>query len=147
MGDEMKYVVDTCVINKLVDGAIKPENLPTDGKLIATHIQSDELNKTRDTDRRDQLLLRFEITIEVVVPTESVICGVSRVGHCKVGDARVYEKIRDELDTINRKKPNNVMDALIAEVAIQNGYTLLTTDYDLKCVAELNGCRVVYWRP
>jgi len=43
----MKYVVDASIINKVVDEKIDPSELPTDGEFIASHIQIDELNKTK----------------------------------------------------------------------------------------------------
>jgi len=55
----MKYVVDTSIINRLVDKMIPPEDLPNDGDFIATHVQIDELNKTKDEERRARLLIKF----------------------------------------------------------------------------------------
>jgi hypothetical protein len=43
---------------------------------------------------------------------------------------------------LNHGKCNNFEDALIAEVAIVNGHTLITADEDLRTVAEQHGCNV-----
>jgi len=142
----MKYVVDTSVINKLVDGLIQPEDLPDDGEFVASHIQIDELNRTSDEDRRAKLFLKFARTIDELVPTESFVLGVSRLGEGKLGDGAAYSSVKSQLDALNGGKANNSMDALIAEVAIRNGFTLLTADYHLKQVSEAYGAKVRHWQ-
>ena len=127
----MKYVVDTNIINRLVDGIIRPEDLPTDGDFIATHVQLDELNKTKDEERRARLFIKFATTVDDVVPTESLVVGISRVGLSKVSDGNLYSSLRAALDARNGVKRNNAQDALIAEVAVKNGYVLVTADADL----------------
>jgi len=142
----MKYVVDTCIINKLVDGLLEPEVLPSNGEFVASHVQIDELNKTKDRERRDRLFLKFATTVKEVVPTETAVIGISRIGHCKISNGNLYIKLKTELDSVNGGKANNSMDALIAEIAVKNNYTLLTADHDLHQVASNNGCNVVYWQ-
>lgn len=141
----MKYVVDTCILNNLVDGSIKPGDLPDDGILVASHVQIDEINKTKDEERRARLFLKFTTVIEDVVPTESTIIGVSRIGHCKISDDELYGRLKVDLDRLNGGKRNNIEDALIAEVAIKNDFKLLTADYQLQNVAQKHGCKVIYW--
>jgi predicted nucleic acid-binding protein len=142
----MKYVVDTCILNKLVDGLLAPSQLPTDGEFVASHIQIDELNRTKDQERRAQLFLTFATTVKEVVPTETFVIGVSRIGHGKLSDGNLFEKLRKELDQLNAGKDSNTADALVAEIAINNRYTLLTADYHLQEVAKNNGCKVLYWQ-
>ena len=141
----MRYIVDTCIINKLVDGLIEPEELPSNEDFVASHIQIDELNKTKDEDRRARLFLKFAKIIDNVVPTETTLLGVSRLGESKLGDGVLYSSIKLKLDSLNGGKANNTMDALIAEIATKNGYTLLTADYHLSEVAKNHGCKVLYW--
>lgn len=141
----MNYVVDTCIINKLVDGEIELESLPAIGELVATHIQVDELNNTKNPKRRARLFLAFAVNITNIVPTETIILGTSRLAQSKLSDGVLYEKLKSELDNLNDRKSNNINDALIAEVAIKNGYKLLTADYHLNEVATSNGCDVQYW--
>lgn len=136
------YVVDTNIINWLVDGRLESNDLPNDGVFIVTHVQRDELTKTKDEKRRRQLLMMFDNTIEVEVPTESMVVGIWRVGLAKVSDGKLYDSLRNELAALNKGKPNNSYDALIAEVAIKNEWTLLTADGDLAKVAEQHGCKV-----
>lgn len=134
----MKYVVDTNVINWLVDGKIDRSALPEGGEFVATHIQIDELNRTSDEDRRARLFLILTSTIGELLPTESAIMGTSRFNWCKMGDGVVYSSIKKELDAINGGRRSNIHDALIAEVAIINGFTLLTADGDLANAARNN---------
>lgn len=141
------YVVDTNIINWLVDGRIELSDLPSDGDLVATHVQRDELEKTKNEQRRAQLLAKFGHTVDLEVPTESVVVGISRIGLAKVSDGRLYYSLRDTLATRNKGKPNNSHDALIAEVAIENGWILLTADGDLAKVSEQHGCRVRHYAP
>lgn len=141
----MKYVVDTCIINKLVDGVLSTGDLPGDGEFVATHVQVDELNKTSDPERRAQLFLKFTTAVDTVVSTESTVLGVSRLDYSKLSDGTRYDTLKADLDSMNRGKANNPHDALIAEVAIANGYTLLTADNDLAKVTERHGGTVRYF--
>ena len=141
----LKYVVDTSLINKLVDGSVHADELPKDGSFIASHIQFDELNRTRDAKRKSELLLKFSETINEVLPTESFVLGICRLGEGKLGDGLSYDAIKKELDSLNGGKTNNSEDALIAEIAMINGYVLLTADFHLYQVAETLGIGTIYW--
>lgn len=143
----MKCVIDTNIINRLIDGSLSTDDFPADAELVATHVQSDELNKTRDEERRAKLFLRFSTTVDAVIPTESFVIGASRMGYGKFGDGSLYGKLKTELDSLNKGKANNAQDASIAEVAIANGYTLLTADCHLAEVAKKYGGTVLYFAP
>ena len=140
----MKYVLDTCIFNKLADGLIALSDLPNDGQLVATHIQIDELNNTGGQERRAKLLLHFVAARPEMAPTESFVVGTSRLGHAKLGDGVTLDQIKSELDALNNSKSNNLMDALCAEVAIKNDYTLVTADSDLVQAAQSCGCTVIH---
>lgn len=64
-------------------------------------------------------------------PGRAAVVDISRFDWCKVGDGVIYTSIKNELDAKNGGRPSNVHDALIAEVAIANGFTLVTADADL----------------
>ena len=140
----MKYMVDTNIFNWLIDGTLSTENFPKDTHFVATHIQHDELNKTRDPGRRRQLRDRFETLVDSTVPTESTVLGTSRLGSCKLGSGALCNQLKESLDSLNNKKRNNSEDALIAEAAIANGHTLITADEHLRIVAERYGCAVAH---
>lgn len=141
----MKYVVDTCTINHLVDGTVRLEDLPNDGDFVATHIQLDELNKTPNEERRARLTLKFATLRPEVVPTESFVIGTSRVG-CGKLNGGLYDSLKNALDA-RKRKLNNIQDALIAEVAARNDYVLITGDADLAEVAREHGCKVLHFAP
>jgi rRNA-processing protein FCF1 len=142
----MRYVIDTCIVNKLVDGRLALSDLPTDGDYFVSHVQHDEITVTRDSARRTALLAKFDAIVDATVPTESVVLGVSKIGMCKLSDGRLFSQLVAGLDVLNGGKRNNVQDALIAEVAIENGYVFVTTDYHLQDVARAHGCAVLYLR-
>jgi len=138
----MQYMVDTNIFNWLIDGTLSTENFPKDAHFVATHIQHDELNKTRDSARKNQLRDRLSTLVDSTVPTESTVLGTSRLGSCKLGNGTLFNQLKAGLDSRNHKKRNNSEDALIAEAAIANGHTLVTADEDLRNVAERHGCAV-----
>jgi len=57
MKNRTRYVVDTSVFNWLADSLIEKSALPSDGGFAITHIQMDEINKTKDEERRARLML------------------------------------------------------------------------------------------
>ena len=126
------FVVDTCVFNWLADGKIKRAALPSGGRFAITHIQLDEINKTKDEERRARLFLAHAALQCELIPTQTFVLDVSRLGHAKWGNGELFKKIKAELDTANGGKKNNSHDALIAEAAIVSGSTLITADFHLK---------------
>ena len=102
----MKYVVDTSLINKLVDGYVHVDELPKDGPFIASHVQHDDLNRTKNSKRSEELLQKFSETIDEIVPTESFVLGISRLGEGKFGVGNSYNAIKREQDLFNGGKQN-----------------------------------------
>lgn len=51
--------------------------------------------------------------------------------------------MKADLDAL-KIKPNNLHDALVAEVALEYGYGLVTADKNLQIVAEQHGIKVYY---
>ena len=142
-----KYVVDTSVFNWLADGRIKREALPSDGGFAITHVQVDEINHTRDQERRARLaLMQASLRCELL-PTQTFLLDISRLDHARFGDGKLFMSIKAELDSLNRAKKNNNRDALIAETAVANGFTLLTADGNLRSVTEAHGGIVIFFPP
>jgi predicted nucleic acid-binding protein len=136
------YILDTCTFNDLLDGKFHLANISSDGRFLATHIQRDELMATLDEARRNRLASKFEEVNPVFVPTETFCCDVSRLdGWAKWGAGYLFGELRTFLDA-RKKRRNNTQDALIAEVAIANGFTLVTSDADLADAATKYGARV-----
>ena len=91
----MKYVVDTSLINKLVDGSVHADELPKDGTFVASHIQFDELSRTKNEKRRSELLQKFAETIEVQIPTDTIVLEVSSLDKANFGDTGSYEALKN----------------------------------------------------
>lgn len=140
------YVVDTCIFNWLTDRKITRGDLPSPARFVITHIQMDEINKTKDEERRARLLLtQAQLGCELVA-TNTFLWDVSRFDPANWGSGEIYEKLKAELDGLNGgKRGSNVRDALIADVAIAKSFTLLTADKDLKDVCEAHGGKVLFY--
>ena len=156
------YMLDTNVFNHVLEGKIDVANLKG-LRLMATHIQRDELGNTPDQTKREALLSIFEsLTVERapttsavvgisvvgaacpgssgIVPTESAVWGISRWGAAKWTAANdTFTGMRQELDALNKKKRNNGQDILIAETSVLNGWVLITSDSDLFFVVTKYG--------
>lgn len=136
----MKYMFDTNIFNEIIDGDIDINTFRGDNiTCCVTHIQRDEINKTKDETRRKNLNHVFADLDSEMYPTETMIVGVSRIGMCKLSNGDLYSKIKNRLDKLNRKKSkNNGMDALIGETAIKNNLVLVTHDMEFyKSMTEL----------
>jgi len=137
--------VDTSVFNKLLDGELSFSSLPAGAEFVATHIQVDELNNTKNLVRRSKLSAQFAAVAPAIEPTESMVWDVSRRDSGKWSDDAMVGAIKSELDALKGGKGNNWQDALIAEVAVKNGFGLITCDYHLAHVAQKHGASVTYF--
>lgn len=139
------YMLDSHVFNYVVDGKIDIATLR--GKaIVATHVQRDEIFKTKDEAGRTALLAVFSELVpdtssgSGVVPTESAVWGVSPWGKAKWdAEDNKFAEMRAELDAINKQKRNNAHDILIAETAVRNGWVLIASDGDLFTVVTKYG--------
>lgn len=151
---------DTNVFNRILDGVIPVTALTGRVEAYATHIQRDELDRTKNPERRAALGKMFGEVVAGALPTDSSVLGVSRLGEARLGGERVvptasgvygvsnygqagystndnlYAALRDRLDSVNGQKSNNAQDALIAETSIKEGHVLVTDDTDLALVTK-----------
>ena len=163
MGDIIKCMFDTNVFNRIVDDTIPLVTLIGRVTAYATHIQRDEINNTKNIERRAVLAKVFRDVVAESDPTRSFVLGVSRLDEARLGGERVvptasavwdvsrwgeakwggdddlYSTLKTELDKLNRAKPNNIQDALIAETSIKGDYVLVTDDTDLTTVTKQYG--------
>ena len=137
----MELILDTNIFNWLIDGKFTIGDLPAESKLFASHIQVDEINRTTDSERRAQLMLMLAKHVSIV-PTETMVVGVSRWGEAKLSDGKRYNEILSALNARNKSRRNNVQDSLIGEIALINGFTLVTADRDLASVMNSINCAV-----
>jgi predicted nucleic acid-binding protein len=135
------FMFDTNVFNRILDGKIDVGRFPSSEPYFVTHIQRNEIENTRNPERREALLNTFHGVGHTQVPTESAYFGVSEWGAAKwSAEDGVIEAIIEKLNNKNNGKKNNGLDALIAETAIKNDHTLVTEDRDLReVVLEMGG--------
>ena len=141
----MAYMLDTNIFGWLIDGKLDGNDLPIDGKFVLTHVQFDEINRTKDSDRRARLLERVSSLSPTKVPVESMVWGTAKWNEWKWGDGDLYQKIKDGLDEKNRGRTSNVADAMIGEAAIKNDYVLVTADNDFSELAAEFGATVIFF--
>lgn len=147
------YMLDTNVFNDVLDGKIDIACLKG-RRLIATHIQRDEIGKCMDETRRRELFSIFEFLAGEHVPTSSFVVGISVVGGACAGsdgavptelekpdsNDNIFDGMRRCLDNLNKGKKSNTQDILIAETSLRNGYVLVTSDAHLfKVVTKYGG--------
>lgn len=134
----MRYVVDTNVFNRICDKQLSKADLGQDIEFVATEIQRQQINKTPNTDRRAELNRVFDETAPEMVRTETGIWGAFTWGASKWSNGIRMSNIKAKLDAKGRRK-DNLNDALIGEVALANGYGLITADRPLyEVMTELN---------
>jgi predicted nucleic acid-binding protein len=130
---------DTNIFNDILDGKIDVALFPKALQLYVTHVQFDEIQATRDEQRRAQLASVFSAIPQKSIPTTSTVLGVSRLGQSRLSDGVLYDALRTRLDELN-KKGNNPKDIAIAETSIVEGLTLVTHDRHLfRVVTEFDG--------
>lgn len=126
--DKIKLIFDSNIYDLIANGSLSI-NLISGKKegfeFYITHVQTDEINKCSDEDKRARLFLFITKLSPIVIPTESFILDKSRLGEARLGDAKILEQIRKE----NLKHTG---DALIGETAIKNNLILITEDIRLK---------------
>ena len=143
----MSHILDTNIFNWLREGRLQIGDLPASRPYIATNVQISELNKTKNEAIRSQLLEIFTALTPEIYPTETFVADVSCVDIDKLGGGELYEKLRAALNLLNDSKQNNIQDALIGEVALLQGLTLITADGDFAKVVQEHGGVVIYFSP
>lgn len=140
----MGYMLDTNIFNRLVEGRLAISDLPADDEFFATSIQIQELNATRNIERRAILIDKFSEVSPKIDSIKTSLWGYATFGESAWGaEGEHFEQIKAELDLLNKNKVNNPADALIGEVSLSNQHTLMTTDKDLATVIEKMGGKVL----
>jgi hypothetical protein len=142
MSRKFKCIFDTNIFNRILDQKIPDEAFGLQVSAYVTHVQRDEINNTRNDERREALANKFRDLIPDngnIIPTRSAVWGVSKWGQSMWTEDDLCMELKLELDKKNKRKKNNIEDALIADTAIKGKYVLVTEDGDLKEVTELYG--------
>ena len=123
-----RVIFDTHVNVAIADGLLNIEQLKDSKEkfdFYITQIQVDEMNKCGDEEKRARIFLIKTNLAPIIIATESAVFDVSRFGHAKLGNGKVFEQLRQ-----NNKK--HTRDALIGETAIENNMILVTDDKTLR---------------
>ena len=105
MSEHRGLLLDTNVFNNVADGTIDVESFKG-RRLLVTHVQRDELSRTKDVARRAKLLATFELIAAEAVPTASAVLDESRWDEAEWGiEDDVFEQMKDELDLLNNTRP------------------------------------------
>ncbi len=138
----MKYMLDTTVFNRILDGRFSVAVLPDVTGFVATKVQLSELKATNDPDRRAKLLSTFsDVAPDIEHASFSFdIPGAGFDEGCWRAEDHAT-KLRTELEAM-KPKLNNWQDALIAEAALCGGYGLATAAKNLALVAARHGIEV-----
>jgi predicted nucleic acid-binding protein len=140
------YMLDTNVFNELLDGHISIDAF-RGLRLVATHVQLDEVRATKNPARAADLRSAFEEIAPTMGSTASAFPDVSNWDQSSWTDDGVADRMLARLNQLNaaaRKKhrdPNNpIRDVLIADTAIRTNATLITDDEQLRgLVSEFGG--------
>lgn len=139
----MKYVLDTNIFGRVLDGRFDLSTLPNACSFVATKIQVLELEATPGYRRAKLLNIFTEIAPEPAPAAFSFDIPGAGFGEGEWSCDDRVTKIREALEAI-KSKPNNWQDALIAGVALKDGYGLATADKNLAKVASSFGIKVYH---
>lgn len=134
----MNVMFDTNVFNHLVEGRIDPAAIPKCWTIFVTQIQHDEISRTPNSVKREQLLRMVERVEKIL--TESGVWGISVWGSGKWSDGK---DINAFLINLKGNVVSTKSDALIGETALKNNLVLVTNDADLKrAMASMDGAYI-----
>ncbi|PWU70973.1 hypothetical protein DK867_22030 [Ochrobactrum sp. POC9] len=129
---------DTNVFSNISKGEISPDQIPSDWEPVATHIQWDEIQQTKNVVIREKISSIFSEYLVEKIPTTTAVYGISKWGEAEwSGPSSAYNNLLQQLDA-HRPHRNNPKDALIADTCLQRGIKLVTNDRDLLKIAESN---------
>lgn len=126
------FMFDTNIFNHVLDGGVNPETLHS-VSIFCTFEQFDELQKTKNTERREKLISVFQLCDPSETMISTFVLGNARLDKTQIGDGVLFREILKRLDS-KKKKNNNCIDALIAESSYKNGLMLVTDDCCLEAV-------------
>lgn len=140
-----KYLLDTTVFNRALDGLFNPATVLADGTMHATAHQMQELKATKKEARREELVNAFAEVEPGLVATASAVWGVSEwdAAEWTPADSIVPEIAAKLVELEGDRGDNQWRDALVLETAIRNAMTLVTADGNLADLAVFYDCDVI----
>jgi hypothetical protein len=144
------YMLDTNVFNKLTDGKISFCAF-RDLDIRVTHIQWDELNATKDSARKADLLRTFKKVDPRMSSTAAAVWDASKWDQSSwTPEDGVVEKMLEQLEQLDkaagkkhRDPKNRLRDVLIGHTAIDINATLISDDPQLRLVVGESGGRAI----
>lgn len=141
----MDILLDTVIFNRLADDLTSESKLLAHN-LFATHVQFDELGRTVDPVRRQDLQSVFGELISEFTPTINAVWDESRWDQSSWGDQERYQRFLDELtraDSEAKKRhsdrSNRIRDTLIGLTALERQLALVTEDETLSATVKKFG--------
>ena len=127
----MRIMIDTNIYDSLIDDnkTLKlVEQLVAEGlvKLLTTHIQEDEVEQTKATDKREKLK---NVSITNKIGTSVFVIGTSRIGEAGLGSGTENGVEFTRIQKFNSKHTN---DAIIAVTTAKEADVLVTEDTKLR---------------
>lgn len=127
-------IIDDLISNKITEKEIK-EAKQKGFNFFITHIQSDEISKCKNEEKRAKLTLFLTKLSPKIVETESLVMDLSRLDYAKMGAGDIMRKITGDTKDLRKYK-----DGLIGETALAKNYILLTNDTILsKKIKKIGG--------
>lgn len=140
----MRYMLDTNIFNRILDGKFALSALPTGSSFVATEVQIEELKCTSNQVRRTKLLEVFEEIAPDIVPASfSLDIAGAGLDQGALSNGDDAQRLRTALEAL-KPKLNNWHDSLIAEAAFIRGYGLITADRNLATIAKEHGLTVCH---
>lgn len=147
MAGMKRIAIDSMIVDKIMD---TPDFLATlqragaEGHLIivGSHVVRNQLEATRDTDRRSRLLATYDALPLQTVATRGFILGISALGGARLVDGSESGVSVDEAKT---RGPGALHDALIATTASGEADVLVTEEADLTKKVKASRARCGVW--
>lgn len=118
----MKYVLDTSVFGWLTTGLIDISDLPAMGVFIVTRDQFDRLQQQSKATRD-----KFKEVAMTVMPNRKSRLDTAPFDSGDWRPGGFHEELFTLMES-NKVRPDNLQNALIAEMSLKGGWTLITAD-------------------
>ena len=140
----MKIMIDTNIYDSLIDDSktfklveqLMEKELV---KILTTHIQEDEVEQTKVTDKREELK---KVPITNKIGTSLFVIGTSRIGEARLGSGAENGV---EFTRIQRSNSKHTNDAIIAFTAAKEADVLVTEDAKLRAKLKAQSTTLEVW--
>ena len=155
MTERLKCMFDSNIFDEFIDRPEYVELITGSVDVVATHIQRDQINDTPCAEKRMKLCRIFHDLVpdephvrgKGLVSTESAVWNISKWNSAKWSSGGdLIEQLRGSVKPdAGRSYVRKTTDALIAETAIKNSFTLVTKDNRLRKKVTKVGGKSMTW--